>query len=660
MSIPDILIVDDEARICQSLESLLSGHGFRVFTANSGGAAQALFPDHTFDIALIDLFLPDISGQQLMKELLVQMPGITTIIMTGNASVATAVQTLKDGAYDYLRKPFESAELIHTINNALAQKKLEIENRYIQRQLEKSRRDYQYLVDNSPDVIYMLDPDGKFTFINPSIRQLTGLVPEKIIGCHYSTILEKNETEPGFWTFNERRTDKRTQKWTELDLITVDASGTKRQDTCHAELLSTGIYQRVNGASPRYMGTHGVIRDITEKKNLAKKKKKINDRLLRAEKMEIMGTLASGVAHDLNNLLSSIMGYPELILMDMASSDPLRDHILQIKKSGEAASVIVNDLLTLARRNVPALKIFSMDDTISDCLSSPEFFSIKSRFPNMICNISLKSRPRHLSGSPIHMSKCVLNLISNAAEAMPEGGELSVSTRVCTFEEKDQNPLAMPDGTYIKLVVADTGIGIGKKDIKKIFDPFYSSKEMGRSGTGLGMTIVWTTTKDHNGHIDIDSTPGKGTTISLYFPVTQKKKKTQPRLDINQIKGNNESILIIDDIPEQIMITSKIIQSLGYTPLEASSGEQGVELIKKTDIDLVIVDMALGMGMDGLETYKSIQEIKPDLKVIIISGQQETKRIKTALELGARQYIKKPFSIPVLGTALRRELSGSS
>ncbi len=655
-----ILIVDDEPGICQSLLSLLQGHRFDGRIASSGQEAMALLEKYKFDIALVDLFLPDISGRKLMENIKKIGPDIAVIIMTGNASIDSAVKTLRQGAYDYLRKPFDPAELIQTIKNALTQKKLQYEKSAIQKQLSVSQRDYKYLVENSPDIIYMLDPQGRFTFVNPSIKQFLGLDPGQAIGRHYSTVVDKDKAEFCHWIFNERRTGKRARQWNELELLTFDSSKAGDNRVVYAELLSTGIYQTMGGSPKGYIGTHGVIRDITEKKRTALKKKRIKAQLLRAEKIEIVGTLASGVAHDLNNLLSSILGYPELILMDLSKDDPHREYLLEIKKAGDRASEIVKDLLTLARRRLPATEVFSVDNVIADCLTSPEYMDLKTRYPSVAVDLSLNSSGRNMTGSSVHISKCIMNLLLNSAEAMPYGGTITIFTQICLIEKKLKSQSELKSGQYIKLVIADTGTGISKKDMKRIFDPFYTCKKTGRSGTGLGMTIVWTTVKDHLGTIDVKSIEGKGTVMTLYFPVTRKKKKPSLKVDRKDILGHGQSILIIDDILEQRMIASKMIKALGYSTTTVAAGEDGIGIIQTQPVDLVILDMILGNKMDGLEVYRRIKKIRPGQKVIIVSGLSETERIKTALKLGVSQYIKKPYTIDKIGLAIKQVLTGKT
>ncbi|MBU1342537.1 MAG: response regulator [Proteobacteria bacterium] len=655
-----ILIVDDEARICKSLATLLDEHGYDILTADSGMQALSLIEKNSFDIALLDHMLPDMLGHQLIGNIHQKNQDTVAIIMTGNASVDSAVAALRKGAYDYLRKPFEFAELLNTIQNALSQKYLKIENKNIHRKLAISQSHYRYLVDNSPDIIYTLDHTGHFTFINNSIEKLTGLKTKDVIGFHYSKIVGSNNTQKCKWIINERRTGSRTKRWNELQLLKFDSFGKPKKEILYAELQSTGMYKRNDlPTETSYLGTHGVIRDITEKKTSELKSNEIKAQLQRAEKMEAIGTLAGGVAHDLNNLLSSVVGYPELILMDMSQEDPFRDYILQIKNSGEKAAVIVKDLLTLARRGVKVSDAIDLDIVIGDCLTSAEYLELTSRYPDIDFSIHLNSKQHRILGSYVHLSKCLMNLLSNAAEAMPHGGKIAVSTQACHMDLTHQNNLQIKAGLYIKLVVSDSGVGISPDDMKKIFDPFYTKKRMGRSGTGLGMTIVWTTIKDHNGHIDIHSTQGKGTTFTLYFPVTNKDQKTKSTLDLETIKGHGQAVLVVDDILEQREIASRMLTAMRYTVACVATGEESLEYIKTNPVDLIILDMVLGPGFDGLDTYKEIQKLYPHQKVIIVSGSSKSDRIKEALQLGACQYIKKPYSLKTIGLAIHREMDRS-
>ena len=298
--------------------------------------------------------------------------------------------------------------------------------------------------------------------------------------------------------------------------------------------------------------------------------------------MEAIGTLAGGVAHDLNNVLAGLVSYPELVLMNMPDDSPYRQYILKIQKSGEKAAAIVQDLLTLGRRGVVVSDVVDLNDVIAEYLESPEHEKLQSYHPGVHIETHLEKDTLNVLGSSTHLSKTVMNLISNAAEAMPEGGKLTVSTENRYIDRPIRGYDDIKEGDYVVLTISDTGTGISPDDIQKIFEPFYTKKKMGRSGTGLGMAVVWGTVKDHNGYIHVQSTEGKGTTFTLYFPITREKlPEADSHLAIESYSGNGESILVVDDVEEQRQIASGMLKELGYSVVSVSSGEQAVEHLGK-------------------------------------------------------------------------------
>ena len=394
----------------------------------------------------------------------------------------------------------------------------------------------------------------------------------------------------------------------------------------------------------------GVIEDITERKHL-------ESQFQQAQKMKAVGTLAGGVAHDLNNILSGIVSYPELILMDLPENSPLREPIKTILKSGKKAAAIVQDLLTLARRGVSISEIVNLNDIMSEYLASPEFNKLKDYHPSAKVQSRTDSELLNIMGSPVHLLKTIMNLVSNAAEAMPDGGEILLSTENIYLDLPIKGYDEIEEGDYVVLTVSDTGIGIVDEEVGKIFEPFYTKKVMGRSGTGLGMAVVWGTVKDHKGYINVESILGKGTTFKLYFPVTRKQKvETKHSNKLIDYKGNGESILVVDDIKDQREIASKILSQLGYSVKSVPSGEEAAKLLETEKVDLIVLDMIMPHGIDGLETYKRIINFHPRQKAIIASGFSETDRVKEAQQLGVGNYVKKPYTIEKIALAVRAEL----
>jgi PAS domain S-box-containing protein len=392
------------------------------------------------------------------------------------------------------------------------------------------------------------------------------------------------------------------------------------------------------------------VADISEAKQL-------EDKLKRAEKMEVIGTLAGGVAHDLNNILSGIVSYPEIILMDLPDNSPLRKPLLTMQKSGLRAVEIVQDLLTMARRGVSVTEVINPNHIIAEQLNSPEMAKLRSFHPNVEVKSDLAADLLNVKGSATHLAKSIMNLMSNAAEAMPDGGTIALSTCNIYLDTPVKGYEHIEEGDYIKLSISDTGMGISKKDTEKIFEPFYTKKKMGRSGTGLGMSVVWGTVKDHSGYIDVQSTEGKGTTFTIYLPVTRERlKEDVAGVSIEAYKGQGETILVIDDVQEQREIASAILKKLGYNVSSVSCGEKAVEYMEQHSADLLVLDMIMDPGIDGLDTYKKIIDFHPTQKAVIASGFSKTRRVNALQRLGAGQYIKKPYTLAKLGLAVKEEL----
>ena len=398
-------------------------------------------------------------------------------------------------------------------------------------------------------------------------------------------------------------------------------------------------------------------REIAERKRAERERRYLEMQLRKSQKMEAIGTLAGGVAHDLNNILSGLVSYPELLLLDLPKDSPLRGPIQTIKKSGEKAGAVVQDLLTLARRGVSVTEVVNLNRLIDQYLDSPEHQKMLEYHPKVKVESHLETNLMNIIGSPFHLSKTIMNLVANAAEAMPGGGNIIVTTGNQYVDQSKKVFDTIDEGDYVTLTVADTGVGISADDIERIFEPFYTKKAMGRSGTGLGMAVVWGTVKDHSGYIDVKSKVYEGSTFTLYFPLTRKELAADiPDLPIENFRGRGESILIVDDIKEQREIATRMLVKLGYTVNSVSSGEEAVKYVKENSANLLVLDMIMAPGIDGLDTYRKILEFKPGQKAILASGYSKSERVREAMKLGAGAYVKKPYLIEKIGLAIRTEL----
>jgi two-component system, cell cycle sensor histidine kinase and response regulator CckA len=527
------------------------------------------------------------------------------------------------------------------LNDAIDQLSLEIQGRKeIEDALRESEETYRDLVENINDVIYATDKNGIVTYVSPTIETIVGYGPEEVLDRNFADFLHPDDLPQA------------------TDRIATVLSGKiepheyrfhkKSGGYCWMQASSRPIYKDC-----RAIGIRGVLTDLTNQK-------KLEVQLQQAHKMEAIGTLAGGVAHDLNNILSGLVSYPQLLLMDISEDSPLYDPIRTIQRSGERAAAIVQDLLTLARRGVPVVETVSLNTIITEYLESPEYQNLLRHHPLVGFSVHLDPNLFNISGSRVHLSKTIMNLVTNAAEAIVSPGKISITTenRYVDASIPDVAELAeLKEGDYVVLHISDTGKGIMPSDREKIFEPFYTKKVMGRSGTGLGMTVVWNTVQDHRGVIDISSTPGEGTTFTLYLPATR-QTLTIPAddEDLSTLKGNAESILVVDDVAEQRDIAARILTKLGYTVTTAESGEKAVDYLRQSSFDLLLLDMIMESGMDGLATYEQAVALHPAQRAIIVSGFSETDRLRAAQKMGAGTYLKKPYLLQKLGRAVRNEI----
>lgn len=531
-------------------------------------------------------------------------------------------------------------------NDALIRAKNQLAERIeTERALRESTELYDKLIATIPDLVVRTGIDGEVQFVNDIALQVSGYERSELIGKNMISFVAPEDQERAVKNtllMMERRLGPKRYRM-------VMKNGEKRIFETNGDVLRTETGEPYNIVN--------VMRDITDRVTMEQEREKLQERLYRAEKMEALGSLAGGVAHDLNNILSGIVSYPDLLLTQIPDDSPVAGPIRTIRESGNKAAAIVQDLLTLARRGVPNSESLCLNRVVEEYLGSPEFRSLSASHPRLRVVKRLSEGLPNILGSRIHLFKTVMNLMINAAEAMPEGGTIEIRTGQANIGRTVKKYEEIEAGRYVTLAVSDNGIGIPEKDQGRIFEPFYTKKQMGRSGTGLGLAVVWGTVQDHRGFLDMESVEGVGTTFTLYFPATQEAPaRSSAGLEPEAHRGRAETILVVDDIPEQRAIASEMLRQIGYVAEAVESGEAALRLLEHRRVDLVILDMIMDPGMDGLDTYLEIQKTNPGQKVLIASGFSESERVLAAQKRGAGAYIRKPYSMETLALMVRKEL----
>lgn len=531
------------------------------------------------------------------------------------------------------------------------------ERKAVFQELYRYQAIFEESADQAPVGIVLVDPQEYPLVLNQSAREILGIKNES---------LKENETFSRFLTrmgvdiydtegkpfpknayVIKRAMNKEVLKNTEHKLKRPD--GEERW-----VLTNTAPVVDTDG---KLMAVVGTFSDITGQKLVESEKKQLEERVRGLQKMETLGLLAGGVAHDLNNILSGIISYPELILMDMPEEDPMRGPLENIFEAGKRAALVVGDLLTIARGATAPKEVVSLPGIVREYLDSPEYSQLCSIHPGVTIQHHGGTEEISILASPVHIRKTIMNLMNNAAEAITMEGTIEILCEKQTVNtQKEVYGKILPKGEYAVLTIKDTGKEISQKDMEHIFDPFYTKKEMGKSGTGLGLAVVWNTVLDQEGYIEVKSMK-KGTAFILYFPLSSNVAEFSCKNNtLESYMGAKEFILVVDDEPGQQEIARRMLTRLNYQVETVSSGKLALSFLKYQETDLVLLDMVMP-EMNGFRTYEEILRIRPDQKILIASGYANTQEVQKVMEMGAKGFIQKPYTLEQIGISVRSILN---
>lgn len=509
------------------------------------------------------------------------------------------------------------------INNAVSYKRI----------MESEER-FRSLSENTPDIIYALNKEGAFSYVNPAWERILGHNPSEMIGKKFVELVKKEDSEKFTQLFD--------QVWKEKKIIR-DTPGT---------LLDKEGKERIFSASgaPNFdsegnvISLVGILRDITEQTLL-------EGQLRHAKKMEAIGTLAGGIAHDFNNLLMGIQGYASLLLLTIDEKHPFYEKLVGINQQVRSGVDLTKQLLGFARGGKYEVRPVNINNILQ---KSSEMFGRTKK--EIRIHRQFQGDLWTVEADQGQIEQALLNLFVNASQAMPGGGALYLETRniiISSFGSDQPRP-----GKYVKISIIDTGEGMEEHVVERIFEPFYTTKEMGR-GTGLGLAMVYGIVKSHGGSIFAASQKGEGSTFSIYLPASDKKMAPEARLMEKPVRGR-ETILLVDDEEVILRVTREILESLGYLVMSANNGQEALSLFKENhqNIDLIILDMIMP-DLKGSQTYDGFKEVCPDVKVLLSSGYSIDGQATLLIERGCKAFIQKPYTVSELSQKVREVLDRS-
>ncbi len=491
--------------------------------------------------------------------------------------------------------------------------------------VKKSEERLRAYIDHAPYGIFIIDSENRCIDVNQAACDLTGYSKDELLSKSIGDLVDPEDTEEIIRWFKAFKNTGRIKA--EINLRRKD--GVAITVSLDAVSLSDGSFM-------------GFCSDITETKRLRELES-------RAQRLETAGQIAGQVAHDFNNLLAPLMAYPEFIREEIGNDHPAIRYLDDIEQATRQIADINQQLLTLSRRGHYNLEVMKINDVLAQAVRQMD-----APASTLEIDLQLSDDLMNIKGGRSQIFRAVTNLLINAREAMHDNGRLTIKTENYYVDEMWVNYSKVPQGEYVKVTITDTGCGIPQKNRDRIFEPFFTTKTTDKKrGTGLGISVVNAVVKDHGGFIDMNTTLGEGTSFYLYFPVTREALDNVPK---QEIKGGDETVLVIDDDMIQRDVCVKLLKSLGYRPSTAESGEVALRLLEKECFDLLILDMIMPAGIDGATTFQRALLINPDQKAIIVSGFAESERVAAAIKMGAGQFVKKPLTRRRLAEAVRTEL----
>jgi len=637
-----LLIVDDAPEHARMVEEFVRAGGAwpdaRIRIAVSYAEALGALKGQPFDVAFFDYWLGSSNGLALLRE--IRQIGIHTpvVVLTSHGAEDVAVEAMKAGAADYLSKVNLTVEALErAIRHALALHAEEWQRWQAEAALRASEERFRALVENSSDTLLLIDAEGRITYLSPSSERHLGWAPEQVVGRSIFDFLHTEDRDlvgarlvetlghPGTPISAQVRFHHADGSWRIMDGVGVN---------------------RLN--DPAVGGIVINARDITERRRL-------EEQLRQAQKMEAVGQLAGGVAHDFNNLLTAILGYCHLILDEVPDEDPLRPDLLEIQSAGERAASLTRQLLAFSRRQMLQPQLVDINRLVRQL--EKLLRRLISEDVELVTALAADLRP--VTVDPASVEQILVNLAVNARDAMPSGGRLTIETSNVELDDASAAAdSAMAPGSYVMIAVSDTGGGMDAATRARVFEPFFTTKEQGK-GSGLGLATVYGMVKQSRGYIWVDSEPGRGATFKTYLPATTQPSGTQSATSEAGDPAGSETVLLVEDEDAVRALAREVLRRHGYVVLEARHGVDALRVAERhaDEIHLLIADVVMP-HMSGRELAERLATVRPAMKILFMSGYADHALVPDDVTPDAA-FLQKPFTPELLARRVRRILDAA-
>lgn len=600
------------------------------------------------DIVLSDYSLPQFSGLDALRLLRQSARPVPFILITGSLTEEVAVLCMKEGAHDYILKT-SLKRLPSAVLNALAKKNAEEEKSKAESALNRSEELYRLIAENTSDLICLLDTGGNYVYISPSYQELLGYSPPDLLGQSFFSLLHPDEQEEARVRFVESLAGKKPGN---LEWRFRHSDGTWRV----FDAVENWIYDERSKPQRAIV----VSRDLTERKQAEEALRRSEEQLRQAQKLEAVGQLAGGVAHDFNNILTVISGYSDILMKKMPQSDSNRSKVEEIKRAAERASSLTRQLLAFSRKQVLQPKLFNLNTLVTD------MGNMLRRLigEDIELTTALTDGVTQINADPGQLEQVLMNLVVNARDAMPKGGKITVETTIIEIDRAyAEMHVAVQPGRYVMLAVSDNGLGMDSETRKHIFEPFYTTKEQGK-GTGLGLSTVYGIVKQSGGNIWLYSEPGQGTVFKIYLPSVGNERRvsrSESEVDYPTAKGGTETILVVEDEPQIRQMACEVLSERGYHLLAAANGIEALRILKEESaaVDLILTDVVMPQ-MNGRELSEQAAMARPEAKVLYMSGYTNDAIVRHGVLDSGTWFIQKPFSPDALARKVREVLDSEA